>query len=64
VDKAVEAMRAGADDFLQKPVDLHELRERFARVLEKRQLKHEVKQLREQIAAQEGPGGMIGTPPP
>ena len=63
VDKAVAAMRAGADDFLQKPVDLHELRERVGRALEIRALKGEVKVLREKVATADRPGGMIGGTP-
>ncbi len=55
VDKAVAAMRAGADDFLQKPVDLHELRERVARAAELRRLKDEVRRLRDA-----GPAGAQG----
>jgi DNA-binding NtrC family response regulator len=63
VDKAVAAMRAGADDFLQKPVDLHELRERVSRALEIRALKGEVRVLREKAAVADRPGGMIGRTP-
>ena len=42
IESAVEAMRVGADDYLTKPVDLYELRQRVMNLLEKQQLKEEV----------------------
>ena len=39
-------MRVGADDYLTKPVDLYELRKRVSAILENRQLKEEVDELR------------------
>lgn len=42
VDKRIEALRAGADDFLLKPVDMGELRMRVETLVQrKRQLDHE-----------------------
>lgn len=43
VSRAVEALRAGADDFLTKPLDLDHLRLSVARVLETRDLKRNLK---------------------
>jgi DNA-binding NtrC family response regulator len=49
IESAVEAMQVGADDYLTKPVDLYELRKRVTTVLENRQLKEEVSNLREML---------------
>src|SRR6059036_3798564 len=46
VETAVDAMKHGADDYLQKPVNLVELRKRVAAAVEKRRLALEVLQLR------------------
>ena len=45
VEVAVEAMRSGAYDFLQKPVDLDQLELRIERALETKALKTEAKKL-------------------
>lgn len=47
VEVAVEAMRSGAYDFLQKPVDLDQLEIRIERALEKRALEEKTKELEE-----------------
>ncbi len=49
VEDAVEAMRLGAHDFLTKPVDLDVLELRIRRLLEKRLLAREVRELRERL---------------
>jgi DNA-binding NtrC family response regulator len=46
IDTAVEAMRQGAYDFLQKPLDLDQLELRVARAIDHRQLLCEVGELR------------------
>ena len=51
IDTAVEAMRAGAFDYLLKPVRLPELRMVADRALESREVVVENKALREQLAA-------------
>jgi DNA-binding NtrC family response regulator len=51
IDAAVEAMRAGAFDFVQKPCDLEQLELRVARAVEHRRLLHEVGELRAERAA-------------
>lgn len=49
IDAAVEALRAGADDFLTKPLDLERLEMVIRRALRARALQDEVLYLREQL---------------
>jgi len=49
VEEAVEIMKAGAYDYLTKPIDLDELENLIKRVMEKRLLQSENKLLREQL---------------
>ncbi len=60
IESAVEAMREGADDYLTKPVDLYELRNRVRNLLENRQLKEEVSNLRQQLDKRYGFEAIIG----
>ncbi|MDX1501664.1 MAG: sigma-54 dependent transcriptional regulator [Thermoanaerobaculia bacterium] len=60
IESAVEAMHAGADDYLTKPVDLYELRQRVANLLENRQLKEEVSNLRQMLDKRYGFESIIG----
>lgn len=46
VSKAVEALKAGADDFLTKPLDLEHLEQRIRRLIEFRGLRRQVEGLR------------------
>jgi DNA-binding NtrC family response regulator len=46
VDSAVEAMKRGAEDYLNKPVELTELRRRVENIVEKVRLAREVEKLR------------------
>ncbi|MEA1053454.1 sigma-54 dependent transcriptional regulator, partial [Lamprobacter modestohalophilus] len=62
IDQAVAALKAGADDFLTKPVDLEHLRLAVARVLENRQLQAEVARYRQVLAGGEF-HGMLGKSP-
>ncbi len=41
IDKAVEAMRAGAEDFIPKPIELAELREKVRKALESQYLRQQ-----------------------
>ncbi len=49
VDTAVEGMKAGAQDYLVKPIDLEELKVVIAKQLENRRLEDENKLLKEQL---------------
>ncbi len=60
IESAVEAMRQGADDYLTKPVDLYELRNRVRNLLENRQLKEEVTSLRQMLDKRYGFESIIG----
>jgi DNA-binding NtrC family response regulator len=57
---AVEAMKAGAYDYLAKPFDLDELRLVVARALERQKLRGEVEDLRERLAGEGQFGRMVG----
>ena len=60
---AVRAMRAGAADYLTKPVDVGALLLAVERALERRDLETEAENLRNQLSArtQEGLAGLLGT---
>jgi two-component system, NtrC family, response regulator HydG len=62
IDQAVGALKAGADDFLTKPVDLEHLRLAAERVLQNRRLRNEVREYRE-VLADHGFHGMQGRSP-
>ncbi len=64
IESAVEAMQVGADDYLTKPVDLYELRRRVMNVLENRQLKVEVTNLRQMLDKRYGFDSIIGSSEP
>ncbi len=53
ISQAVAALKAGADDFLTKPVDLEHLRLAVNRVLDNRQLQAEVARYRQVLAGGE-----------
>ena len=60
IESAVEAMQVGADDYLTKPVDLYEMRQRVANLLENKQLKEEVSTLRQMLDKRFGFEAIIG----
>jgi DNA-binding NtrC family response regulator len=55
VETAVEAIRAGAADFLTKPFESRRIVEVIGRVMEMRRLRMENRRLRAQLAARPGP---------
>jgi two-component system, NtrC family, response regulator AtoC len=63
METAVAAIRAGAYDFITKPIQMPELLLTLARALEHRQLKEENKQLREAEARRRPPPEIIGESP-
>jgi DNA-binding NtrC family response regulator len=58
---AVEAMKAGADDYVPKPFDNDELRVVVARSLERHRLERENRLLREQVQREYGFDNLIGS---
>ncbi|RYG58498.1 sigma-54-dependent Fis family transcriptional regulator, partial [bacterium] len=65
IESAVAAMKAGAIDYLTKPVDTEELTLALARAQERQQLKSEVARLRSVIAKEQkfDPGNIVATSP-
>lgn len=61
---AVAAIRAGAYDFIAKPIQVDELMLTLARAIQLRQLDQEVKRLRSAVNALKPPDHMIGESPP
>ena len=64
VETAVEAIKAGAYDYLTKPLDFEDLRLTLDRVLDHASLRDENKALRDTLAASFDPGGIIGQSEP
>jgi two-component system response regulator HydG len=65
VNAAVKAMRAGAEDYLTKPIDFDALTVAIERAIERRNLRVEAENLRRQLRERDGEGlrGLIGTSP-
>ncbi len=65
VASAVAAMRAGADDYLMKPIDIDGLVLAIERAMERRSLRAEAENLRRQLRERDGSGlqGLLGTSP-
>jgi len=64
VQTAVDAMRAGAADYLTKPLDFNELLIVLEKVLDTEHLRRETRQLRAQVRARVAPNNIIGDSPP
>ncbi|MEM9293542.1 MAG: sigma-54 dependent transcriptional regulator [Acidobacteriota bacterium] len=60
IESAVEAMRVGADDYLTKPVELYELRQRVRNLMERKQLREEVSSLHQILDKRYGFDGIVG----
>jgi len=63
VEKAVEAMRLGAYDFIEKPVDSTALLKTVAKALEKQRLSSENRRLRHQLHGCRNLDSLIGESP-
>jgi two-component system response regulator HydG len=63
IESAVEALKAGAYNYLTKPVNLTELRHQVAHAMELQQLKKENQAFRRQLSARDGFEGIIGESP-
>src|SRR6476620_11108674 len=63
VETAVQAMRAGASDYLTKPLNFDELLIVLAKVMENGQLRREARQLRARVRDRVAPGNIIGDAP-
>src|SRR5262245_1809074 len=63
VTTAVEAMRAGAADYLTKPLNFDELLVVLDKVLENDQLRREARQLRQRVRDRVAPNNIIGVAP-
>ncbi len=63
VTSAVAAMRAGAEDYLTKPIELDALLVGLERALERREIRVEAENLRRQLRERDGEGlrGLIGS---
>jgi DNA-binding NtrC family response regulator len=61
---AVDAMKAGAYDYLTKPYELDELRLAVARAAERQELRNEVRGLKQKIAGEGQFGSMTGASKP
>jgi two-component system response regulator HydG len=64
LETAIAAIRVGAYDFIPKPVDVDALELVLARAVQHRQLRAEVKRLRQALDESRGFGALIGASPP
>jgi DNA-binding NtrC family response regulator len=63
MEAAVAAIRAGAYDFVTKPIDLQAMALTLRRALDHRELREEVNRLRSQVGSQGGVEEMLGDSP-
>jgi two-component system response regulator AtoC len=63
IETAIEAIRAGAWDYVSKPFRVDEIRLTVARALEAQRLAHENRQYRRQLDARYGLEGLVGRSP-
>src|SRR5256714_3988481 len=64
IDAAVEAVREGVFDFVEKPLDPARLKVILQRALEKKETLHEMQVLRRRIGDMESGVGLVGNSPP
>ena len=63
IEKAVEAIKEGADDFVEKPVNLPKLKVLLDKIREKGEIIREVRRLREELARHGTFGSLRGSSP-
>ncbi len=61
VESAVEAVRAGASDFLMKPIEIPRLRAAVFKAVKERSMRKEIVRLREQVGASGDIEGIVGS---
>jgi DNA-binding NtrC family response regulator len=64
VSSAVDAMRAGAAEYLTKPINFDELLVAIDKVIEHAQLERETRQLRARVRDRVSPSNIVGSSPP
>jgi DNA-binding NtrC family response regulator len=64
VQSAIEAMRAGAVEYLTKPLNFDELLVVLDKVFEQQELRRETRQLRQRVRDRVAPGNIVGSSPP
>jgi DNA-binding NtrC family response regulator len=64
VDTAVSAMRAGAADYITKPINFEELSIVLERALERRRMRAETGQLRQRLSQRDRIENIVGASPP
>src|SRR5689334_1043897 len=64
VQSAIEAMRAGAAEYLTKPLNFEELLVVLAKVLENQAVRREARQLRQRVRERVAPDNIVGISPP
>ena len=64
IDAAVEAVREGVFDFVEKPLDPARLKVILTRALEKKETLHEMQVLRRRLGQVDSTVGLVGTSPP
>ena len=63
VDSAIEAMKLGAFHYIAKPYKIEEVRTQVSHALEKVRLQRELTQLKRDLLARDGVGGIVGKHP-
>ncbi len=61
VEGAVDAVRAGASDFLMKPVEIPRLRAAVFKAVKERGMRREIERLREETGRAQGVEGIVGS---
>jgi two-component system, NtrC family, response regulator AtoC len=64
VQSAIDAMRAGAAEYLIKPLNFEELLVVLAKALENQAVRREARQLRQRVRERVAPGNIVGISPP